>query len=272
MRAKISRQTLRESNAVPRIIERVYHVGCGGWGGGTALARGASCNVYLIDGGSELALVDAGVPESVTDILRNIRSLGFDPQRLRKLLLTHAHWDHCAGTAEWLKQLDLQTYGHAICRETMQGKGNSGIYDVDYMPPVHFSAPVHHVVAGGSEIVVGDVAVKVIELPGHTPDGLGFLIPLNSGAACFSGDTAIGDQPCGKGIIGWIDGHWKSCLSDSKRSLSLMQSLNLSAMFPGHGVSQLGADAVRTSLINCQWRLGLLAGIPQLGSMMYIKE
>jgi hydroxyacylglutathione hydrolase len=235
------------------------------------VARGNSCNVFLVDGGSELALIDAGMPDSVADMLQNISRLGLDPKKLRKLFMTHAHWDHCAGAEEWRKAAPLEIYGHAICRETMQGPGNSGIYDREYHPPVHIPSAVDHVLKHGDAVTVGDTRLSVIELPGHTPDGLGYLIELNGGTGCFTGDTAIGDQGGVKGVIGWIDGHWKSCLSDSKHSLTLLQSLQLRAIFPGHGVAHVTPAAVQTSLENCHWRLKQFAEIPDLGTMIYVK-
>ena len=80
-----------------KITEQVYAVG--GGHAGLGISNAYDCNVFLIDGGSELALIDAGCGYDVEPILGNIRSAGFEPTRVRRLLLTHAHADHCGGAA-----------------------------------------------------------------------------------------------------------------------------------------------------------------------------
>ncbi|MGX6449948.1 MBL fold metallo-hydrolase, partial [Patulibacter sp. S7RM1-6] len=47
------------------------------------------CHVYLLDGGDELALVDAGAGLAPDALLANVAAAGHDPARVRHLLLTH---------------------------------------------------------------------------------------------------------------------------------------------------------------------------------------
>jgi glyoxylase-like metal-dependent hydrolase (beta-lactamase superfamily II) len=250
------------------VAESVYVVGCSEWNGIRALTRcGGSANVFLLDGGSELALIDTGCTEGVKDVLGNIQSLGLDLKKIRKIILTHGHWDHVEGTAELLKTLDCTVYGHALSREVLAGR--PGIYQPDYQFLKSPPAPVHELIKEGDTIRVGDFQLRVLEVPGHTPDGLAFTfdLPRGGGVGCFSGDTAIGDQAGAKGVIGWIDARWNTKLSDFKRSLERLRALELAALFPGHGYAHLGQDDVRTSIDNCLWRLNLLLSIPHLGTM-----
>lgn len=252
--------------SVFKLFERVFIVGRGGWGGLPSLSAGQSCNVFLLDGGEELALVDAGVPESVDDVLSNIASLSFDPSKVRKLLLTHSHWDHSAALADWERRLALTAFGHSLAKETMEG--GPGIYDPDYRPSGHVKATVHQPVHEGDLVEVGDLSVRVLAAPGHTPDSLAFQTETAKNRVLFSGDTAIGDQPSGEGIIGWIDGHWHSNLTDYHRSLLRLREADADFMFPGHGISSDGQQQVTRSLNHCLERLERLGSIPQLSSMM----
>lgn len=252
-----------------RLIDNVYHVGCGSWNGGKALSRDGGCNVFAVDCGTELALIDAGFPSGLQDVLDNIRADGLDPAKLRKVFVTHAHNDHVDALADLLSRTDVTIYGHELTRETLSGR--EGIYT----PETKFKivhAPVHEVIKQGDSVVAGNVTFTVIELPGHTPDGLGFTFDFAGGRASFSGDTAIGDQPLpngdvAKGVIGWIDARWKSNLSHHAASLEQLRSLKLSAFFGGHGVSFLNSADVQKSLDNCVWRLELLRSIPHLNTM-----
>ena len=64
----------------------------GGGDTGFNISHPLDCHIYLLDGGDEFALIDAGIggPTSQTDqILANIEEDGIDPARVGRLLLTH---------------------------------------------------------------------------------------------------------------------------------------------------------------------------------------
>src|SRR3712207_5327418 len=80
-----------------RLTERISVVGGGATGLG--ISHTLDPNVYLLSGGEELALVDAGAGPGEERILENVRSLGYEPGQIRNILLTHAHADHAGGAA-----------------------------------------------------------------------------------------------------------------------------------------------------------------------------
>jgi metallo-beta-lactamase class B len=227
-------------------VDNVSMIGRGLWHGMPAFSDDYSSNCYLIDGGSELALVDVGFATAVPQLLQNVRSLGRDPEKIRKVFLSHAHADHTAGIAELLRHVDAVVYGHALTKETLSG--GPGIYRSGFLPVDPVSAPVHEVIREGDVVRVGDVELTVLGLPGHTPDGLGYLISLPSGFSCFAGDTVDGDQPVKSAVTGWMNSVWGSRVSHLRASLSRLLNLGLHSFFPGHGDPQLGQVAVRDSL------------------------
>src|SRR5690349_9576805 len=95
--------TLRVGKAEMRLHPRVYLVGSGEMG----LSDSWDCHIYVVDGGSELAMIDAGGgrPASYEMIRRNMLADGIDPQRIRHIILTHWHTDHARGAAGWRSEL-----------------------------------------------------------------------------------------------------------------------------------------------------------------------
>ena len=67
-----------------QITERIYLVGSGS--AGFSLTFHSDCHIYLVDGGAELALIDAGVGPGRDDILQNIRSHDFAPDDVRRCI------------------------------------------------------------------------------------------------------------------------------------------------------------------------------------------
>ena len=69
-----------------KLTDEVYVVGGGHFGFG--ISGPLDCHVYLLDGQSEMALIDPGLglPGDFDKVLENIRSDGLDPKRIRKIL------------------------------------------------------------------------------------------------------------------------------------------------------------------------------------------
>ena len=55
--------------------------------------------VVLIETSAGLVLIDTGPQDAAPHVLANIKALGFDPRRIKWLLMTHEHFDHVGGMA-----------------------------------------------------------------------------------------------------------------------------------------------------------------------------
>ena len=85
-----------------KIIEGAYLVPLG------------SANAVLLDGGPELALVDAGFPGKASVVFDAIRQIGRTPRELRHLIFTHGHPDHIGSAATIVRETGATTYMHAL--------------------------------------------------------------------------------------------------------------------------------------------------------------
>jgi len=61
---------------------------------GVFLATGTDVNWVLLADGAELTLVDGGYPGDLPLVERSVAAIGYRPQDVRAILLTHAHTDH----------------------------------------------------------------------------------------------------------------------------------------------------------------------------------
>ena len=65
---------------------------------------GINGNVYLVEDGEKLILIDTGLPRSHKKIISYIEALGRKPTDVSMIVLTHFHIDH-VGSAKKMKEL-----------------------------------------------------------------------------------------------------------------------------------------------------------------------
>lgn len=79
---------------------------------GVHLIERANVNCYLLEDEEGLTLVDAGLPGVWTELGQAIRALGRQPEDLKALVLTHAHFDHVGVARRLVQRLGVPVYGH----------------------------------------------------------------------------------------------------------------------------------------------------------------
>jgi len=215
-----------------KIIGNVYLVGSGKIG----LSHPSDCNVYLIDGGNDFALIDTGVGIEVEKIFANIEEDGFNLINIKKIILTHIHADHAGGCKKMKEILKCTIFVpqdeiNLLKRGTDEELGltmakESGIYSPDYTFN-HCSADV--AVSNKDNIQVGELQLKAINVPGHSPGSTCYLLEEHKGKnILFTGDVVFYD-----GKIGLIN-CWGSNLSDYRNYINRLANLSIDVLLPGH--------------------------------------
>lgn len=129
----------------------------------------AHSSFYVVEGSDCAAVIDTGMdPEEILPEIRKVTELPL------KLIITHAHWDHILHIDEFPE------YAISQAEEEFFLKGRQ-----DKAVPVWIEE--------GQEIELGDHALKIVTLPGHTPGSLLFVDQKHK--LVFTGD-AVGSG-CG---------------------------------------------------------------------------
>ncbi len=106
------------------------------------------------------------------------------------LFLTHSHWDHTADAAMAKAVWNMPIGIHKEDRGNLEVPGSDGL---PLMIPIE-PAIADFFVEDGEEKVVGEITIRVIHSPGHTPGCVCYYLPQF--AVLISGDTLF------KGTIG----------------------------------------------------------------------
>lgn len=153
-----------------------------------------NCSVVWDEGSRLAAVVDPG-----GEIERILAELDRHGLTLEKILLTHAHLDHCAGTAKL----------RALKQVPIEGPHREDQFLIDELPehsqrygfPPSASFTPDRWLDDGDEVTVGSERFSVTHCPGHTP---GHVVFFNAqqrhawvGDVIFAGSIGRSDLPRG---------------------------------------------------------------------------
>jgi hydroxyacylglutathione hydrolase len=203
---------------------------------GVGISHPLDCNVYLIDGGAELALVDAGTGLDTEAILSNVSALGHDPARIRHLFLTHAHGDHAGGAAGLRERLGAAVYLADAERAALETGDEAalgldiarrnGYYPADYRLP---ACDVDRAARDGERLRCGRLELQVLATPGHSAGSVCLVLEGASGRVLFAGDTVFAGGKISLLVIPGSD------LLALARSVARLATVRPAALLPGHG-------------------------------------
>ncbi len=215
-----------------RIAKDIYLVG----GGDVRISNKMDCHVYLLDGGKEKCLIDAGVGLDSEQIINNIIEDGYSPKNdIDFILITHAHSDHAGGAKNIRDATGAEIFaprGEAVFIESggedleygLRVAKRSGIYPKDYK---YKHAKVDRILDHNTKLKVGRYTLRTIQVPGHSHGITGFLVEEKPRSFFSSDIVFIG------GNVGF--GNWPGCNLDNYRNnIGRLANLDVVSLFPGH--------------------------------------
>ena len=209
-----------------KLTERVYLVGGSGYG----LSPSGDCNIFLVDGGDEMALIDTGGGFGVPSILENLRKDGLDPKKITKTLITHSHFDHIGGNYNIKAETGTKILCHPADREAIETLNEFSLYNMAQEWGLEFkAAPIDDTIDDGDIVAVGDMELVTVHNPGHTPGCISFVLEEDGVKSLITGDI-VGAS----GRLGYINGPGFD-LNDWKKSIKKLVDIKPQRMYPGHG-------------------------------------
>lgn len=215
-----------------KIHDRIYVIG--GGDNSFGLSHALDCTVYLVDGGNEGVIIDSGGGLESHLILENLEAEGFSPTFVRKILLTHAHADHCGGAAYLAEHCGAKLYAGACAAGFLNQNDldamsvsaaiESGVYPRGYSFPRMNVVPLQD----GETVTVGDLHLQVLDLPGHSDGHVGFYMEYEGKRILFSGDLVFGKAKIS------LQKTWDCRLQPYFESLHRVHDMKIDALLTGH--------------------------------------
>ena len=131
-----------------KVFDNLYYVG----------AKWVSA--WLLETDQGLILFDALYDDLTDLVIESIRELGFDPNDIRYLVVSHAHYDHIGGVRRFQEE-----FGAVVMMTDAD-------WDMTEEPAIYreYPTPIRHLsVSDGSTLNLGRTRLRFMQTPGHTP-------------------------------------------------------------------------------------------------------
>jgi metallo-beta-lactamase class B len=224
--AELSCQTCAEMNRPQqpfRVFGNTYYVGTHG------LAS------VLITSDQGHVLIDGGLSESAPQIAANIRSLGFKLQDVRRIVNTHAHFDHAGGIAELQRltgaKVTMSPWSATVLR---QGSPQRGDPQYGTLPAIKAVSDVT-ALADGETLRLGPLALTAHFTPGHTPGGTTWTWRSCEGVRCLN--IVYADSLTAVSASGFLftaNADYPNALADFDKSFQLLETLPCDILLVPH--------------------------------------
>jgi metallo-beta-lactamase class B len=131
---------------------------------------------YVIQTSAGLMMIDAlGANQVESDLLPAFTKLGLDPAQVKTILVAHGHADHFGGAAYFQQKFGSKVYvsaaDWALMETPPRGRGPGA--PTPAAPPKRDGE-----LRDGETVTLGNISVRAVAVPGHTPGSMGFVIPV----------------------------------------------------------------------------------------------
>lgn len=174
---------------------------------------------------------EALVIDPAGDVDTIIREAGANGLTLKYIVNTHGHVDHISGNADMKKKTGAQIVVHEDDADMLAATPSM----ILAMFRAKASPPADITVKDSDVITVGEVTLKVIHTPGHTPGGISLYVP----GYVFTGDTLFVE---GVGRTDLPGASWNTMYhSITTRLLSLPDD---TVVLPGHNYGRRPSSTI----------------------------
>jgi metallo-beta-lactamase class B len=205
-----------------RVVGNVYYVGSKG------LAS------YLITTPQGHILINSSLEASVPLIRQSIEKLGFHFNDVKILLISHAHWDHCAGSALLKEQTGARymVMDADVAEVEAGGKGNfqyGNSPDSLYKP-----VKVDRVLHDGDQVKLGDAVLTAHLTPGHTKGCTTWTMKALDGGKTYD-VVVVGSPNVNAGYQLVKNALYPQIATDYERTFRVLKSLPCDVFLGAHG-------------------------------------
>jgi metallo-beta-lactamase class B len=195
------------------VIGNIYYVGTSDYAS------------FLITSDQGHILLNPDFEDSVDIIKANVEKLGFRFQDIKVILISHAHGDHCAGTAKAKEmtgaQVTVMEQDADLLEHATGGRGS--------FPQVHVNRILHD----NDEVKVGASTLVARLTPGHTRGCTSWVLKTQDAGKTYN-VVIIGSIGVNNAMSLVNNKNYPNIVADYQRSFQLLKSLPCDVFLASH--------------------------------------
>jgi len=193
-------------------------------------------NVYVVAGNGGGVIIDCGCPAQ--KIIETVKKHG---KNIKDVILTHGHFDHVYYADSIRELAGMRIHIHKNDADYLTDPVKSGLMFYQRRGAEGFK-PADNLLSDGDILKFGDLEVRILHTPGHTPGGISIVI----GNCVFTGDTLFHSS------IGRTDfpgGSAKDIVNSIRNKLFTLPEET--TVYPGHGEpTKIGYEKRNNPFVN----------------------
>lgn len=189
---------------------------------------------YLVTSPNGLILINSDLEQNVPQLKASIEHLGFKFSDVKILLISHAHFDHDAGSAR-IKALTGAKY--MVMDADVPVVESGGKLDFQYGTSASSLYPpttVDRVLHDGDQVTLGDATLVAHLTPGHTKGCTTWTMKVKEGAKTY--DVVIVGSPnvnAGYKLVG--NAQYPAIAQDFEKTFRVLKALPCDIFLGAHG-------------------------------------
>jgi metallo-beta-lactamase class B len=189
---------------------------------------------YLITTSQGHILINSSLESSVPLIRDSVEKLGFHFSDVKILLISHAHWDHAAGSVE-VKRLTGAKYMVMDADVPVIESGGKDDFQYGNSPGTLYPpSKVDRVLHDGDEVMLGDAALTAHLTPGHTKGCTTWTLTAREGGKTYH-VVIVGSPNVNPGYRLVNNPKYPQIAADYERMFRVLKQLPCDIFLGAHG-------------------------------------
>lgn len=165
---------------------------------------GVHANIHAIKYSAGVMLFDCGTNLMEAQMAeRNLAYWGLGDLPVTHVFVTHVHQDH-GGNSKYFQDKGAAIYAGPTDADNIE---NGTAITIDYaLLEKAVPCPGIQTVRDGDEIRAGELTIRCVHIPGHSPGSILYHVKLNGENVCFGGDSIRCATNAKDAILGWTGG------------------------------------------------------------------
>lgn len=205
-----------------KIADNVYYVG----------SRGLAS--YLITTPKGHILINSNLVSSVPQIRESVEKLGFHFSDVKILLISHAHWDHDAGSAEVKKLTGAQYMVMDADVPVVESGGKDDFQYGNNASMLYPPAEVDRILHDGDQVTLGGVVLTAHLTPGHTKGCTTWTLKVNDGGKTYN-VVIVGSPNVNPGYKLVNNAKYPTIAADYEKMFRVLNQLPCDIFLGAHG-------------------------------------